>query len=217
MQVTCVLTSCGRFDLLDRTMRSFFEFNTFPIKRFIIIDDSGYINAAITIKEMVDKLKIHEPPEFIVIANEHNIGQVKSIDWAYFHVETEYIFHMEDDWEFYAPGFIEESALIMQSNPWIITVWIRAHNDTNGHPIEKLKDLEYPLMSLGYADWWHGFTWNPSLRRLADYEMVDGEAAAGRHYMRKGFRAAISNKEDGYVKHIGWDNSTAHIEGTNKG
>jgi hypothetical protein len=46
--------------------------------------------------------------------------------------------------------------------------------------------------------------------------MVDGEAAAGRHYMRKGFRAAISNKEDGYVKHIGWDNSTAHIEGTNK-
>jgi hypothetical protein len=46
--------------------------------------------------------------------------------------------------------------------------------------------------------------------------MVDGEAAAGKHYLRKGFRAAISNKEDGYVKHIGWGKSTADIEGTNK-
>jgi hypothetical protein len=122
MQVTCVLTSCGRFDLLERTLHSFFEFNTFPIKKFIIIEDSGYINSATIIKEMIDQLKIYKPPEFLVIENKHNIGQVKSIDWAYFHVETEYIFHMEDDWEFYAPGFIEESALIMQSNPWIITV-----------------------------------------------------------------------------------------------
>ena len=216
MQVTCVLTSCGRFELLDRTMRSFFEFNTFPIKKFIIIDDSGYINAAIIIKEMVDRLKIHDQPEFIVIANEHNIGQAKSINWAYSHVETEYIFHIEDDWEFYAPGFIEESALIMQSNPWIITVWLRAHNDTNGHPIEHLKDLEFPIMALGYANCWHGYTLNPGLRRLKDYEMVYGEAEANKHYMRRGFRAAITNKEDGFIKHIGWGQSTAHIKGTNK-
>jgi len=30
-----------------------------------------------------------------------NIGQIKSIDKAYSMVDTEYIFHCEDDWEFY--------------------------------------------------------------------------------------------------------------------
>ena len=217
MQVTCVLTSCGRFDLLEKTLWSFFRFNTYPIEKFIIIDDSGYVNAHAIIKVMVDQLKIFQPPEFLILANEKNIGQVESINVAYSHVTTKYIFHMEDDWEFYASGFIEESLPILQDNPWIITVWLRAHNDTNGHPVERVHRLTFPLMTLNYVDKWHGFTWNPSLRRRKDYKMIGGEAASGHHYMLKGFRAAITVKADGYVRHIGWDHSTAQIAGTNKG
>ena len=216
MQVTCVLTSCGRFDLLERTLLSFFKFNTYPIQKFIIIDDSGCVNAYAIIKRMVDQLKIYKPPEFAIYCNEKNVGQVMSIRLAYACVDTEYIFHMEDDWEFYASGFIEDSFKILENNPWIITVWLRAHNDTNGHPLERISDLDFPLMTLGYATHWHGFTLNCGLRRLKDYEFVGGEAASGKHYMRKGFRAAITNKADGYVKHIGWENSTAHMAGTQK-
>lgn len=203
--------------MLEKTLRSFFKFNTYAIEKFIVIDDSGYVNAYAIIKRMVDQFKIHEPPEFLILANERNIGQVKSINLAYSHVTTKYVFHMEDDWEFYAGGFIEESLPILQGYSWIITVWLRAHNDTNGHPLELIQELPFPLLTLGYASRWHGFTWNPSLRRLKNYKLIDGEAASSTYYMRKGYRAAITTKQDGYVRHIGWDSSTAHIAGTNKG
>jgi hypothetical protein len=216
MQVTCVLTSCGRFDLLERTLRSFFKVNSYHVEKFIIIDDSGCINANAVIQRMVDQLKIYKPPEFLIFCNEKNIGQVMSIHYAYSCVETEYIFHMEDDWEFYADGFFEESFQILLEHPWIITVWLRAHNDTNGHPIEKVNDLEFPLLTLNYMNAWHGFTLNPGLRRTRDYEFASGEASSSKHYMRQGFRAAITKKEDGYVRHIGWDYSTAHMAGTSK-
>ena len=38
-EVTVVLTACNRADLLEKTLDSFFKFNTYPLKRFIIIDD----------------------------------------------------------------------------------------------------------------------------------------------------------------------------------
>lgn len=39
--VTFVLTICGRNDLLEKTLDSFFKYNSYPIKRFLIIEDSG--------------------------------------------------------------------------------------------------------------------------------------------------------------------------------
>lgn len=38
-KVTVCLTSCGRPDLLERTLKSFFEFNTYPIADFLIYED----------------------------------------------------------------------------------------------------------------------------------------------------------------------------------
>ena len=38
--VSLVVTSCGRFDLLERTLDSFFKYNTYPIKEVIITEDS---------------------------------------------------------------------------------------------------------------------------------------------------------------------------------
>ena len=37
-EVTLVITSCGRFDLLKETLDSFFEYNTYPIKKIIITE-----------------------------------------------------------------------------------------------------------------------------------------------------------------------------------
>ena len=39
-EVTLVITSAGRFDLLKETLDSFFEYNTYPIKKIIITEDS---------------------------------------------------------------------------------------------------------------------------------------------------------------------------------
>ena len=39
--ITLVLTSCGRFELLKRTLETFIRFNTYPLKQIIITEDSG--------------------------------------------------------------------------------------------------------------------------------------------------------------------------------
>ena len=38
--ITFVLTSCGRPELLDRTLKSFFKFNKFKINKYHIVEDS---------------------------------------------------------------------------------------------------------------------------------------------------------------------------------
>ena len=77
-------------------------------------------------------------------------------------------------------------------------------------------------MDLGFLDKWHGFTWNPGLRRLEDYLAIalfsknaPYEAKASVAYAQLGFRAAIL-RESGYVKHIGYHQSTASVTGTKK-
>jgi len=217
--ITVVLTSCGRLELLKRTIDSFHKFNTYPIKEFIIVDDSGN-------HEVHEELKRSYPIETLIL-NDKNIGQIASIDKGYEQVKTPYLFHVEDDWEFYRQGFIEKSLAILESDPKILQVWLREHYDTNTHPIDPEiytlpSGLQYKLMQINALQAWHGFTWNPGLRRLSDYKLVapfsaimeDGDFNAltechiGQKYFELGFRAAILM--DGYVKHIGYGQQVKH-------
>lgn len=208
--VSVVLTACGRLELLMRTIESFNKYNTFPINQFIIVDDSG------------DK-KVHKElkksyPDCTLVLNDKNIGLIDSIDRGYSKVQTPYIMHLEEDWEFYRPGFIEKSLEILLCESAIMMVWVRALNDTNGHPIEpkiyKANDVNYQLVACGVQGMWHGFTWNPGLRRLSDYQKVGKygkiapwekagmrECLVGIEYFRLGFRSAIL--PEGYVYHTG--------------
>ena len=225
--VTIVLTSCNRSNELKITLRSFFKFNTYPIKKIIIIDDSGK-NGCIdeAIKEIPDNI------EKQIIYNDKNIGQIKSIDKAYSLVETEYIFHCEDDWEFYDYGFIEKSLEILSKNNKLYTVWLRPYSHfivlNNGHPVEPMiYDNLFRLMRVfkERTNIWSGFTFNPGLRRTIDcklllpYQQFIGskecnvggvEQALSNLYFNKRFRAAITLNENGFVKHIGWNNSTQY-------
>ncbi len=203
--VTVVITSCNRVDLLGQTFDSLINTNTYPIEKYIIIEDSGMFGINDFIKEKHPDLNIQ------LIYNEKNIGQAKSIDKAYSFVETEYIFHCEEDWCFYKPGYIELSMRLIQQ-PNILLCWLREDNDTNGHPIEPqihyCGDDSFRLMSTGYLGVWNGFTWNPSLIKKSNYEKIGSYSSVGHEgeasvkYFELGFRAAKCN--GGYVKHIGW-------------
>lgn len=212
--VSVVLTSCGRPAELKRTLDSFFKFNTYPINRFIIVEDSGKPD----LFGFLDKYPVE------VVHNGENIGQVKSIIRAYETVDTPYVFHCEDDWEFFKPGFIERSKWVLESDPKVFQVWIRSEYDTNNHPIEpglkRTKSGEkYRLLRVNYLGKWHGFSFNPGLRRKSDYVRYDtitkyegkgnsgAEQEIGQYYFKKGFRAAILPGE-GFVRHIGWANTT---------
>jgi GT2 family glycosyltransferase len=217
-QITLVVTSCGRLNLLQRTLRSFLTFNTYPIAEGIIIEDSGTL-------DLRASLDIELPFPVTIIQNETNLGQIKSIDVAYSHVKTPYIFHCEDDWEFYKPGFIEASLDILKQDPAVVCVWLRAHDDTMSHTIERLPHGRYNYMSLNFDRFWHGFTLNPGLRRTSDCmrlhpysnlkvlvkksPMLIGEIDLAGYYKMLGYRGAITNDEEGYVRHIGYKN---HID-----
>jgi hypothetical protein len=111
--VTVVLTSCNRPELLEKTLISFIKYNTYRnIKETIIIDDSGIYgcnNIVLNKPYLNPYLKILNIKS---IYNKTNIGQIQSIDKAYSYVKTKYIFHCEEDWEFLQTGFIEKSLKI---------------------------------------------------------------------------------------------------------
>ena len=39
-EITFVLTSCGRIDLLDKTLESFFKYNSYKCKELFLVEDS---------------------------------------------------------------------------------------------------------------------------------------------------------------------------------
>jgi GT2 family glycosyltransferase len=219
--VTLVITSCGRETLLHKTCMSFGLFNTYPIYQVILVEDGGVDHDP----ELIAKYLKVKPGNVEIIKNNQNIGQIQSIDIAYAEVSSEYIFHCEDDWEFYREGFIEQSIDILEGDVNILCVWLRAHNDLNGHPIESIdykapRGSKYFLIGLNFLKVWNGFTFNPGLRRNSDYLAFGrysiaaivhkfqgknkiSESDLSIHYRKLGFRAAILAKSEGYVRHIG--------------
>jgi hypothetical protein len=209
MQVTVCLTSCGRQDLLDKTIQSFYAFNTYPITRFIVSEDSG-------IKGINTQLQA-KYPQIEFINDGIKQGQIKSIDSMYQQVTTPYIFHCEDDWLFYRRGFIEESLSILIRHNEVLTVWLRSKNDTNGHPSQWSAKHKANKVKTDFRGW-HGFTFNPTLKRLSDYQRIGSysevttfdpanpaksEKEIGQVYRDLGYIALLS--KHGYTKHLGWN------------
>jgi hypothetical protein len=195
---------------LKITLESFFKHNHYPIEKYIVIEDSGFEPAATWIK--------NQWPFIEVIFNNPRLGQTASLDLMYSKVETDYIFHCEDDWEFVAPGFIDRSMDILAApgNEKIIQVWPRGEFDTNNHPV--LRDVkyragqtEYYLMSADYyLGHYGGFGFQPGLRRLCDWQLIGSyssasegitEAAISKKYIELGFKAATLIPK--YMDHIG--------------
>lgn len=204
--VTVILTSCGRFDLLRRTLESFFIHNTYDIADFYIYEDSG-LPVPDSLKTDYPFIKWFEPT--------FRTGQIVALDTLWRAVETEYAFTQEDDWECIAPGFIEASMAILEKYPNITQVWLRDRNDANGHPVEWSENLSFGIMKSNHG-LWTGHCWNPSLKRKADYDRIapygkhtqfmrkspwKAESDIGKIYARMGYKAAMLPTP--YIKHIG--------------
>ena len=167
---TLVVTSCGRFDLLRRTLESFDRFNTAPIREVFITEDSGDSTVESCVPE-------HWRPFTRCFVNKPQLGQLRSIDLAYSHIQTSWVFHCEDDWEFYRSGFVEDSRRLLDLDSQALQVWLRSYpHDLAVHsPYVRLGERQivesiphYRLYS-NKADW-QGFSFNPGLRRLVDYQ-----------------------------------------------
>jgi len=219
--VTAVLTSCGRFDLLRRTLDSFFRHNTYPLRDFFLIEDSAKAGVENCIPESVRGL-------VRVRVNRRSVGQVAAVDKVYAEVTTPYIFHLEDDWLFYRPGFIEDSRKILQAEPHALLVQLRSyHHDLAYYGVRPLRlgarrvvdGVAFYRLESGQA---HSqcFSFNPGLRRRGDYPAggytalagggtgADAEVAASGHYAARGyFQVALENDA---VQHTGFGRHVRH-------
>lgn len=222
--ITVVVTSCNRHDLLARTLESFRARETEGrVARILVAEDGAADPAGVCTRFGAESF-----------ATGTRVGQIALIDRAYAMVQTPYIFHLEDDWEFYRPGFMEKSRALLERDPLVLLAQLRAWTDVGGHPILfDQADRSFGVMDYDHAGCWNGFTFNPGLRRLADYQKLGGsygnlprtivlkaanptaalpyEAEASMFYRRHGYRAVILD-EPGYVRHIGEERHVRHAD-----
>lgn len=227
--ITICLTSCGRFDLLEKTISSLVSYwDGKPPAAFLIHEDSGILPNELAI-DLNRFLKRHWQIEAKWTVS-NGKGQVHAIDSLYTQVQTPYIFHCEDDWEFYQTGFIADSRSVLEHDSNIYTVWLRHPSDRNGHPVlagvrRTRNEVRFQDMAVSYRKSWHGMTWNPGLRRLKDYmtaghfsdfckwdegNHILAEMQFNEHYRKLGFYACTLCR--GFVKHIGNSNSTKRFQ-----
>jgi glycosyltransferase involved in cell wall biosynthesis len=211
--VSVVITSYNRIDLLKRTISTFNRINTYPISKFIIVDDSDNTEMHKELRKLY--------PNYIILTEGHK-GLVESIDKAYSLIDTPYVFHSEDDYEFYRPDFIQRLLAVLENDKSIMQIWIRAMNDVTGQPILPelcyVDDVSYYIM--GEHQEWYGFCFQCGLRSMDAYKKVSPytqhspvtdflsqrECKIGIAYHKLGYKAAIL--PEGYAIHTGFGRST---------
>lgn len=96
--ITITSTTCKRLDLFKKTINSFLEccldFEKFEIDKWLVMDDNSS-------QEDRDEMKKLYP--FMTFYNKSHAqkGHARSINLMLRHVNTPYLFHLEDDWQFY--------------------------------------------------------------------------------------------------------------------
>lgn len=176
-KVTIVITSFNRFDLLTKTIDSILSLNTYPIERFVVIEDSANL-------DMKNKILDTYKDKIELIFNDVNIGQTKSIDKVYRTVTTEYIFHTEDDYYYIGnPNFIKDSIDILEERKDVHQIWLRnladfracGNEDTmtqfENDILHTATDVLYRML-LADKNGWCGFSFMPAVKRTADYHGI---------------------------------------------
>ena len=98
VDLTVIIQSANRPENLKSTLSTFFKYNTYPLKKIVAINDGP-------MDEEFEKV-VKQYPNITWIMTNMRVGQIAAIDQAYKHIDTEYYFHTEDDWDYLRPGFI---------------------------------------------------------------------------------------------------------------
>ena len=207
--VTLVVTSCGRMDLLDQTLESLFETDWSEFEYKIIIEDSGDQKN----KDYIEHKYGHKFD--LILFNEKNIGKLKSIDKAYSFVKSKYIFHCEDDWFFHRKGFLNDSVEILESDKNISTVNLRSYywdlKTYSKYVVSarrSVKCVHYYVIEDNSKMPMNGFSLNPGLRRksdildLGELSNIGAEYLLSSAFLKKGMHMVIL--ENSAIAHLGW-------------
>jgi hypothetical protein len=210
--ITVIVTSCDRFDLLEKTLDSFFKLNTYPLEKVIINNDSDKLLN----KSDIDFLNKYEGCEIEFL---HGIKRGLSASWDFLvsRVETEYFFNLEDDWVFSGNEFFILDSITLLENTHYNQVWIRNHNDIK-HPIAKhsetINGVEYRRVLSDGA--WCGFSFNPSVRNTAKWRAMFPNGVSGLDEIEISrnvynfYSACVL--ENTSIKHIGYNRHSKNFQ-----
>lgn len=210
MKYTLAVTSCDRHNLLKRTLQSFVDCVSIIPFETVIYEDSAAPRPAFLDDFAGNLGKIKWLSDGV------RRGQAYAIDRLYSNINSELVFHTEDDWEFHESGFLSASFNILRSCPDISMVALRSEWN---HPL--VDDPRGFKIALPYWEGkWGGTCWNPGLRRLSDFKRFGNygrhvgygtsglghEAEWSKLYLDAGFRIACIPS---HVRHIGDHTSRA--------
>ena len=207
-----LLTSCGRFDLLEKTIESLFINQHYILDyhkeiRLYINEDS--LNSDDKISDFIEKGPMqvwHGNYKFI---RTNGIGQHASIEEFIKNRSEKYCLFLEDDWLFdNSYDWVGESIKIMERDHSIIKVLARADSP---HPCIHDKEgygILQPWENNGIT--WNGYSWNPGVTRLdllkqfLPFPKWEQDLATEIH--NAGYK--VAELEKGIYKHIGDGRST---------
>ena len=203
--ITLVITSCNRFDLLERTLQSMHPWLE-EIPHKVVVEDSD------ADPELFDCLRASG---YRVIVNGRRLGQLPSIDIAYAECKTEFILHCEDDWEFVRRPNLEAACEILTEGidgvGEFSVVCFRDVTGTKRCKSELFKDrmVQGSLFRYSFEQKYkfNYFSFNPGMLRYDFYQrygpwrQFTNERSIARMMMRQGH--CIARELPGNVRHIG--------------
>jgi Glycosyl transferase family 2 len=166
--VTPILTSCGRFDLLEQTVASFLEH--FETDRIVIAEDSESPAAADAAAEFATDFPVAD-----MRINRQKLGQMRSIDALYATVHTPYVLHLEDDWRFTAGVDLSGVIDFLETRPDVSVVCVGYRFDKRfAHKVSRTTHagIEFLLWDLDTHPKWFSYSFNPSVGRVALWRQI---------------------------------------------
>jgi glycosyltransferase involved in cell wall biosynthesis len=178
--VSVVVTSYNRPDLLRVTLESFNVMVNHDFAEKIVIDDFSD-------NELKEQIKqVCKDNNFKFIGVPQKFGQFRCIDAAYHLVKTPYIFHCEDDWNFVSKEYEITKGMDIEKIDVISAMKSVLEHDRNAVVVLARRDcpfgsinpqkhqtyngIEYYIHNLWWNGQWGGYTFNPGLIRKSDYD-----------------------------------------------
>lgn len=207
--VTLCLTMGGRPDLLRKSLESLKD--RYEFAKIIAINDFSDQRCDVVFKEIY--------PDGLLISDGVKRGHHGAINKLYENIDTEFVFHTEDDWVF--TGFIDfkliqELLLTQQSITSYCFREIRSflsEEELGTVKQEIFRTLRFNNLSRVHPEW-YSFTFNPhitltqNMRRIGDFKNYKKERHVSRALKKK--HQFVAYADPGICVHIGEERSVAN-------
>ena len=213
--VTLCLTMGGRPDLLKDSLLTIAD--KYKFNKVIAINDFLDARCDVVFKEIF--------PDGLLISDGIKRGHHAAINKLYEEVETEFIFHTEDDWIFTKEIRFDEIKDLLRARPDIISYCFREvtsflkEDELENIKKENYKNLEINNLSMVHAEW-YSYTFNPhiilreTVKIIGDFSKYKKE----RHVSRslKAAKKFVAYANPGICEHIGEQVSMANPNANKK-